>query len=103
MLVTTAMLFGAARVLLSGGRVPAGGLTVLFGVVALLVSVAFDEDAEGVAAALAAGVALDILLAAQHNRRQRAGVLAAMFGLVSAGLWLLYMGLLGVLEDGLAA
>ncbi len=97
MLVTTVVLFGAARVLLGIGPVPSGAFTVLFGVVALLVSVAFDEDSEGVLAALTAGTALDVT-AAFHNQRQRPGTLAATFGVVATGLWLIYVGLLGALD-----
>lgn len=54
-LVTTAVLFSAARLLLAAGSVPTGALAALFGSVALLVSAAFDEDAEGVAAAVVGG------------------------------------------------
>lgn len=62
MLVTTVVLFTAVRVLLAAGRVPAGAFTALFTITALLVSVGFDEDAEGVAAAALAGAALDVTI-----------------------------------------
>ncbi len=96
MLVTTVVLFGAAKVMLSAGRIPPGGVTALFVVVALLVSVAFDEDAEGVAAALVAGVTLDLLLRARHKERTHSA--AVPFAVASMVLWLVYVGLLGALD-----
>ncbi len=97
MVITTVVLFTAARVLLTTGRVPAGGaFTALFTVTALLVSVAFDEDAEGVAAAALAGAALDVLIrispAGPGQRRSLA------FGSAAAVLWLAYLGLLQALD-----
>ncbi|HEX2040326.1 MAG TPA: hypothetical protein VHF47_11420 [Acidimicrobiales bacterium] len=99
MLVTTAVLFGAAQVVLGAGGAPLGAFTVLFGTVALLVSAAFDEDIEGVVAAVVAGFALDVLLRTRPVRRT--GATAAAFGLASAALWVTYLGLLGAL-DGIA-
>lgn len=96
-LVTTFVLFSAARLLLQRGEAPAGGFTVLFGGVALLVSVAFDEDAEGVLAAVVAGVALDAICQRRSNARTFGGP-AGWFGAVGAGLWLVYFGLLAVQE-----
>lgn len=97
MLVTTVVLFTAARVLLAAGHVPAGVFTTLFTITALLVSVAFDEDAEGVAAAALAGVTLDVLL-----RTRRTGPTGRQRGLAFAGaaavLWLTYLGLLKALD-----
>jgi hypothetical protein len=92
MLVTTVVLFTAARVLLSAGRVPVGALTLLFGLTALLVSAAFDEDAEGVLAALLAGAVLDAAL--RGHRTGHTARTAAAFGIASAVLWLAYFGLL---------
>lgn len=101
MLVTTVVLFGAARVLVDASSARPGALTVLFGVVSLLVSVAFDEDAEGVAAALIAGATLDILLRrAPASPRLRADV-AWPFAVAALTLWAAYLGLLEVL-DGIA-
>jgi len=97
MLVTTAVLFGAARLLLRARTVPAGAFTVLFGVVAGLVSVAFDEDFEGVIAAVLAGAALDALLHLVHPSPRRRSV-PVIFGVVAAGMWLLYLGLLAGLD-----
>ena len=91
MLVTTAILFGAARLLVAG-RVPRGALAALFAAVALLVSVAFDEDAEGVAAAIVAGVSLDLFVRTRLHRPH--AFLAA-----AAILWSTYMGALAV--DGI--
>jgi hypothetical protein len=98
MLVTTAVLFGAARYLLSrGGRVPTGAFTVMFGVVVLLVAVAFDEDAEGIAAAVMAGATLDVCMrtlpAAWGSK-----AIAAAFAAAAAVLWLSYLLLLDGLE-----
>ena len=97
MLVTTVVLFSAARVRLAAGDVPAGAFTTLFTITALLVSVAFDEDAEGVAAAALAGAALDVLV-----RTRRAGPTRRPHGLAFAGasavLWLTYLGLLKALD-----
>ena len=97
MLVTTVVLFTAARVLLASGPVPVGVMTVLFTLTALLVSVAFDEDAEGVIAALLAGVVLDVAVRAHQDRlAERTGVVA--FGFAAAVLWLSYLGLLQALD-----
>lgn len=90
-LVTTAVLFGAAR-LLTVRRPPPGAFAVLFGTVALLVSAAFDEDIEGVLAAVVAGVVLDVL---EHTRT--IGVVS--FAISSATLWLTYLGALAL--DGI--
>lgn len=96
-LVTTAVLFSAARVLLAAVSPPAGAITLLFGAVAFLVSAAFDEDAEGVAAAVVAGVALDVVM-----RMKAAGRLTwslpACFGAAAALLWLTYLALLAALD-----
>lgn len=97
-LVTTVVLFGSARLVLRSKHVPAGAFTVLFGVVALLVSVAFDEDAEGVVAAVLTGAALDALVRARRGPSPERGELALTFGAVAAGLWLAYFGLLAVLD-----
>ncbi|MDP1795187.1 MAG: hypothetical protein Q8K63_13710, partial [Acidimicrobiales bacterium] len=98
MLVTTVVLFGAARVVLSVGSPPTLAFTVLFGAVALLVSVAFDEDAEGVVAAVAAGAIFDVLQRRVERKGNLPSDLAAVFGVVSAGLWLVYLGLLSALD-----
>ena len=89
--VTTMVLFGAARLLRGAVVVPIGGFSVLFGVVALLVSVAFDEDAEGVVAAVAAGAALDWLLVRRRRRGHEEGL---RFGAASTVLWGVYFSLL---------
>lgn len=88
-LVTTAVLFGAARLL---RRPPPGAITALFFVVALLVSAAFDEDIEGVAAALLAGIALDALSRTRISR-------TIAFAVGSAILWFGYLGVLAL--DGI--
>lgn len=98
-LVTTVVLFAAARALLAGSP-PPGALAVLFGVVALLVSLAFDEDAEGVAAAIAAGATLEVALRIR-GVRLRGGLLPAAFAAAATVLWLSYLGLLATL-DGIA-
>jgi hypothetical protein len=98
MLVTTVVLFGAAQVMMSAGRLPVGAATILFGVVALLVSTAFDEDAEGVVAALVAGLVLDGLLRLRQLESRRLTQVGAAFGGASAALWLVYLGLLGALD-----
>lgn len=90
-LVTTMVLFGAARAL-TARRPPAGAFTVLFGVVSLLVSSAFDEDIEGVLAAVVTGLLLDVLI-------RRRTTPAASFAIASATMWLLYFGALSV--DGI--
>ena len=84
-LVTTAVLFGGARLL---RRPPPGAITALFFVVALLVSAAFDEDIEGVAVALVAGIALDAF--------GRTRIRPAAFAVASAILWFGYLGLLAI-------
>jgi len=91
MLVTTAVLFGAAKVL-HERRPPAGAYTALFGLVSLLVSAAFDEDIEGVLAAVAAGVVLEVLA------RTRAPH-ALGFAVSASTLWAGYLGVLAI--DGI--
>lgn len=100
MLVTTSVLLGAARLVLSRSRVPRGAFTVLFGAVALLVAVAFDEDAEGIVAAVCAGTTLDIALVALRDRFGRLAV-PASFALAAGVLWSAYVALLAGL-DGIA-
>ena len=67
-------------------------MAALFLLVALLVSAAFDEDVEGIGAALVAGLALDVLLRTRITR-------AAAFAVSSAILWFGYLGALAV--DGI--
>jgi hypothetical protein len=98
MLVTTVVLFTAARVLLLAvGRPPRGAFVLLFGTVALLVSAAFDEDAEGIVAAVAAGVALEIVIRVRDADRH-AFLLPAAFATTAAVLWLAYLGLMAALD-----
>ena len=101
MLVTTVVLYTAARLLLATGPVPPGALTALFTITALLVSVAFDEDAEGVAAAALAGVTLEVLVRSRRADRLSGGSSGLAFAASSAVLWVSYLGLLQVL-DGIA-
>lgn len=90
-LVATAVLFVAAALLWDRDRPPIGATTALFGTVALLVSAAFDEDAEGVAAALVAGVVVDAL-----RRRRLPAALVHAAG--AAVLWTTYFGALLVTQ-----
>ena len=90
-LVTTVVLFGAAR-LLAVRRPPPGALAVLFGIVSLLVSAAFDEDIEGVFAAVVAGLVLDVLVRTRTPR-------AVSFAFASGAMWLIYLGALAI--DGI--
>jgi len=99
-LVTTIVLFTASRLLLTTGTPPAGALTCLFGTVALLVSAAFDEDIEGVVAAVLAGLTLDVLVRVRGSGR-RAWPAHRCFAVAAAVLWLAYFGLLEGL-DGIA-
>lgn len=92
MLVTTAVLFVAARALLTAGPPPTGAITVLFALTAALVSGAFDEDAEGIVAALVAGAVLDVVTRRDLLRP------ALAFGLASIVLWLGYLGLLQAID-----
>ncbi|MBW3536523.1 MAG: hypothetical protein KY395_01960 [Actinobacteria bacterium] len=96
-LITTVVLFAAVRALVATGTPPPGAVAVLFGVVATLVSLAFDEDAEGVAAAVAAGVTLDVALRIR-SVRPRARLLPAAFSAAAVVLWLTYLGLLAALD-----
>jgi hypothetical protein len=100
MLVTTVVLFSAARLLIDLAAAPPGALAALFTISALLVSVAFDEDAEGVAAAAVAGVAIELLVSRRGPSRPSRSVGLA-FGVASAVLWLGYLGLLRAI-DGIA-
>lgn len=99
-LVTTVVLFTAARLLLRTGRPPVGALACLFGTTALLVSAAFDEDIEGVVAAVVAGVTLEVLLRLGGAHR-RSWPPHGSFALAAGVLWLTYFGLLSTL-DGIA-
>ena len=92
MLVTTAVLFVATRALLGAGPPPLGAITALFALTAAFVSGAFDEDAEGVLAALIAGVVLDVVIRRDLIRLTLAFWLGAMV------LWVGYLGLLHVLD-----
>lgn len=92
MLVTTAVLFGAARLLVTARRPPHGALTVLFGTVSLLVSGAFDEDVEGVGAAFLAGIVLDVAIRSSLKP-------AHAFFAAAVVLWGTYFGLLAI--DGI--
>lgn len=82
MLVTTIVLFGAAKLMLATERVPVGACTVLFGVVAALI----------------AGAALDVFLRARPLLDVRTGGVAAAFAVTSITMWLVYFGLLGLLD-----
>jgi len=97
MLVTTAVLFTASRVLLAARQLPVGAITALFTITALLVSAAFDEDAEGVLAAALAGVALELLLRTRRAVDPGRPPIAA-FVTASGVLWLGYLGLLRALD-----
>lgn len=92
-LVTTIVLFGALRLLATVRRLPAGAAATLFIVVALLVSAAFDEDIEGVGAAVVAGVTLEVLLRSRLER-------PLAFGVGAGVLWATYFGALVL--DGIA-
>ena len=92
MLVTTGVLFGAARLLVARRLPPPGALAVLSGVVSLLVSAAFDEDIEGVGAALIAGVVLDVAVRTTVTR-------AHAFFAAAVVLWGTYLGVLAI--DGI--
>lgn len=59
-------------------------------------SAAFDEDAEGVVAAVVAGLVLDVLLRVVAERRERPRTVPAIFGATAAVLWLGYFGLLAL-------
>lgn len=93
MLVTTGVLFGSARLLLASRPPPRWALAVLFGVVSLLVSAAFDEDIEGVGAAILAGIVLDIAVRTTLNR-------AHAFFAAAVVLWAFYLGALAI--DGIS-
>lgn len=94
MLVTTVVLLVAADRLRRIDPVPAGAGLVLLVSVAALVSAAFDEDAEGVAAVLAAAVVLE--LSWRRGVAPRVSLAAT-----AAVLWLAYFALLSGL-DGIA-
>lgn len=100
MLVTTAVLFGGARFVIGRVRPGFGAFTVMFGVVATLVAAAFDEDAEGIIAALVAGVTLDICLRLFRTERAITTV-AVSFAAATTALWSTYLLLLKGL-DGIA-
>jgi hypothetical protein len=95
-LVTTVVLFGAARVLLVAAP-PVGAVALLFGAVALLVSAAFDEDVEGVAAAVVAGVTLDVVTRVRAGGRSSLP-LPTCFAVTATVLWLAYLGVLSALD-----
>lgn len=89
MLVTTGVLFGSARLLVARRLPPLGALVALFGLVALLVSAAFDEDIEGVGAALLAGAVLEVAIRTTILRTQA-------FFAAAVVLWATYLGVLAI-------
>lgn len=94
MLVTTIVLFVAVRALRRIDGLPALAHVVLIGTVATLVSAAFEEDAEGVAAALVAAVVLEVTHRLRIDRR-------SSFVAAAGAMWVTYFVLLE-LGDGIA-
>lgn len=92
MLVTTGVLFGSARLLVARRLPPPGALAVMFGLVSLLVSAAFEEDIEGVGAALLAGAVLDVAVRTSRTRTHA-------FFTAAVVLWAAYLGVLAI--DGI--
>lgn len=99
-LVSTAVLFGSALFLLRRGPAPPGAFTLLFGLVALLVAVAFEEGGAGVAAALVGGAVLDALLRARSGGSPWPTVVGRAFIASPAAMWLAYF-LLVRLDGGI--
>jgi hypothetical protein len=96
-LVATAVLFAAGRMLAVIGPPPRAAVAALFSGTALLVSAAFDEDLEGVVAAIAAGVLLDV---AVRQAGHRPWMMPAAFAATAAVMWATYFGLL-IAGDGI--
>lgn len=97
-LVTTAIVFGAAAILLRGGRLAPWWFAVTFGLVAALVSLAFDEGAAGVVAALGGGIVLDALTREKVARRLPTPF---AFGLSAAAMWAAFFAMVGA-DTGVA-
>lgn len=92
-LVTTAILFGAAATLLRRGRLPWWWFTAMFTLIAALVSLAFDEGGEGIAAAALAGMALDALTGSPWAARIRPEF---ALGASSLAMWAGFFALVGL-------
>lgn len=89
-LVATGVLFGSALLLMRKGLAARGSFTMMFGAVALLIAVAFEEGAAGVGAALAGGLALDVLVRTRTTPSPVAGTTRRAFTLAPAVMWLTY-------------
>ena len=86
-LVTTVVLSLAVTFALRLGRSRFGSYTLLFGLVAGAVHIAFEEELVGVAAALVAGLVLDVVLAVS-DRRDR--IIVAL-PLSASVMWTVYL------------
>jgi hypothetical protein len=87
-LVTTVVSSAAVLLALRLGKPRFGAFTLLFGLVAAAVHVAFDEESVGIVAALAAGIVLDSILG-----RPRSGArIAVALPAATAVLWGVYFG-----------
>jgi hypothetical protein len=96
-IVATVVLYGAAMHVRRLGRPRVGAFTLLFGVVAMLVHVAFDEEPIGVAAAFVGGASLDLL-----QRLAPSGIrFDAALASSAITMWLTYFGLASM-TDALA-
>jgi hypothetical protein len=87
-LVTTAFFAVLALFVTRLGRTSPPTFAVIFGVIALAVHVAFDEQWIGVAAAVGGGLLLDVVL-----RRPYARLMPIAAAASAGGMWLIYFGL----------
>ena len=94
-LITTVILMAPALLLLRRWRLPAGSLTLLFGVVVALVSslTGFEME-ETIAAGVVAGAAGDLLARSLQPSRSPATVLRVVGFAVPVVLWLTYFAVL---------
>jgi hypothetical protein len=92
-LVTTSVLSCLVLFVLRLGRPPVGAYTAMFGLVALAVHVAFDEEWIGVIAAVLAGLFLDATSSRVEVHRPHTALVSAM-----GVLWASYYGLAAVTD-----
>lgn len=92
MLVTTTILFAPAALILRRGRPPRLWFTLMFALVAGLVSLAFDESGHGVAAAGIGGAVLDLVRSRPWSALRSLAIAVAL-GVASVATWATFFAL----------
>ena len=100
-LVATLVLVGAVLCIARRWRLPFGSVTLLFGVVNVLSTVAFDRDWAGVVAALAGGVVFDVLVRVLRPAGPWGAEVRRAAPVAVGVLWLVFYLLIGRGDRGL--